>query len=312
MCITFIAKNKHKKYKFIILFNRDEFLNRPTFPLGFHNEDNENKNFLFYPLDSISGGTFFCINIKTGKFGCLLNNNFKNIPYNPYAKLKRADIAIDYCKLNDEIQVEQFILKIDQNKMEYNGFNLLFGNMQQTETYYYTNNTEENKEINKHVNVEGDLIGLCNSHIEDVCSVYYTKIQYGKKRLEEILKNFETEDELIEQLFQMMEDDAKLIQKDPNINLKDNNLLFSPNLKSYVVSSLYVNHQLENINFEYGTRHTIIVTLDYEHKLKIFEHCDNIHKEVICSNCNDNAEIKSIFTLGKRHRDNMNIHEFTI
>jgi uncharacterized protein with NRDE domain len=313
MCITFIAKDKHKKFKFILLFNRDEFLNRPTYPLGFHNEDEENKNFLFYPLDCISGGTFLCLNIKTGNFGCLLNNNFKHIPYNPNAKLKRAEIAIDYCKLNEEKEIDQLIQKIDQNKMDYNGFNFLFGNFQNNDVYYYTNNPGQGKEMNKQIKVEGDLIGLCNSHIEDESSVYYTKVGYGKKRFEEILNNFETEDELIDQLFKMMEDDTKLIERDPNIDLNDPNRLLNPKLKSFIVGSLFVKHELENINFEYGTRHTIVVTLDYENRLKIYEHCDDVVKEgVNDSSHNNHVETKNFFTLVKRQRENMNIHEFKI
>ena len=45
MCIIFLLKSL-KKFKFVLLFNRDELINRPTLPMGFHNTDNEYKDFL--------------------------------------------------------------------------------------------------------------------------------------------------------------------------------------------------------------------------------------------------------------------------
>ncbi len=319
MCITFIARNG--KYKFALLFNRDEFFHRLTYPLGFnYQKDHLYKDFLFFPLDCISGGTFLCLNVKNGNFAVLLNNNFKTIPYNPNAKLKRADLPIDFCKgdLADKDYYESFFKILEQNKMDYNGFNFLCGNMRTDELLYYTNNTEnknnnifvENTVMTEPIALSENLLGLCNAFYDDQDSIYACKVKYGKEKLEQILTSnaYETEKEFVSQLFYFMQDDKKLICEDELPSDKHNLLkegLKNTKLKEHLVSSIFVKDSLHNIFFEYGTRHTIIVILDYEGNLKIYEQCDEIEEPV------ENQE-KKILKISKRSEGNIKFHEFKL
>jgi len=146
MCICFIyfTNNPNSKIKFIILFNREEFLKRPAESLGFHPINRQSQDFLLYPLDVPTQGTFLCLNTKNGNFCFLLNNPLKSNSYNPNCKLKRGSLPLEFCKLDDrENSWNDFFEKLNEDKAEYNGFNILCGNFKKGIVKYYTNNSED-------------------------------------------------------------------------------------------------------------------------------------------------------------------------
>jgi uncharacterized protein with NRDE domain len=316
MCITFIVRKG--KYKFMLLFNRDEFFNRPTIPIGFNClEDDKHRDQLFFPLDCISGGTFLCLNVKNGNFGVLLNNNFMTIPYNPNAVLKRADIPIAYCKgepAESDYYCSMF-KNINQNKGLYNGFNLLCGNMLTSRIFYYTNNTENKgksrmefspSNMEDALELEENLLGLCNACYFDDDSVFSMKTQYGKIKLGKILnEEFSSEKELVKALFNFMQDNEKLLEQ-PNFNeesLKEG--VKNSKIKEYIVSSIFVNDKIDKHYFEYGTRHTLAILLDYEGNLKVYEQFD----EIVEIEKNQNF---SQLTVLERVEENIKLHEFKL
>ena len=99
--------NCHTEIKFFLLFNRDEYLNRPTIPIKLY------EGYLLYSLDEKSGGTFLCVNIKNGNFSCLLNHEFKENPYSATTKFKRGSLPIEFCK---EENFEAFFKKLKENQ----------------------------------------------------------------------------------------------------------------------------------------------------------------------------------------------------
>lgn len=317
MCITFLSMNSHKQYKFILLFNRDEFFNRPTSSMNFHCEEGEHKDSLMYPLDIISGGTFLCVNVKNGNFCVLLNNPFEDFPYNPNTKVKRGSIAIDFCKSEDNYA--DFFTTLTQNQKEYNGFNIICGNMVSGLVYYFTNNNsgkfqETSDLVQFPMKLNFDIFGLSNNFIHDNCSIYSKKVEYGKKRIHEIIEKSSdsSEEEFIENLFSVMEDDTKLHEGEVDTSKFTNiekDFAKYKELKNYLISSIFVRDSVDGAFYQYGTRHTIILTLDYESNFKIFEHCDDVIQNNSIDILNKDSDYLS---LGKRDKCSMKVHKFTI
>lgn len=322
MCICFCSWCGNDKYKLILMFNRDEIFSRETIPIGFNlKSDDVFEDYLFFPLDIISGGTFFCLNVKNGNFSLLLNNNFKNIPYNPNPKFKRADLPINFCKLGEEEDHSIFINDINTNKMDYNGFNLLFGNMNEEKIFYYTNNALANKnrevEFHKAVEVTDKLFGLSNCFIENTETVHFQKVELGKKKLSQLLQSkFEDENVFIQKLFDIMEDETKLEPRNfEKVKLLKEGIATQFNqIKQYIVSSIFVSDNVEGINLEFGTRHTFVLTLDYKNNLTLYEKFDEILcKDNETSQFNENIKNKkTCFVKAKRQDTSVNKYNFEL
>ena len=313
MCITFFSINPNKSYKFLLLFNRDEFLSRKTLPLDFHyRKDKAFKEILFYPLDCTFEGTFLCINIKNGNFCCLLNHNSEAIPFNPNAKLKRGDIPINFCLLDAERnQWENFFKNLDSTKLNYNGFNILCGNIVNENYFYYTNNYIEEDGIEiPYKFASSGVYGVSNSFLSGN-TIYNTKVNYGKQILEKILskEDYINEKDFVYKLFEFMGDKTKLINCDDSETVYpklENNFLTAMHdkkIKNYIMSSLFVNDRVEKIMLEYGTRHTICILCDYENNLCIYEYFDEIHTD---------QEIKNKCYLAERSLDKLNEYRFSL
>jgi uncharacterized protein with NRDE domain len=285
MCITFFAIKPNNFIKFFLVFNREEFFNRETTSMGFNYEKNEEfKNKLFFPLDTLSQGTFLCVNIENANFCALLNNNFINNPYNSNLTAKRGEIPLNFCKINTEQEkYEEYLKYLEENKNCYNGYNLVCGNMKNEEALYFTNNTEYLTNIEENSeNIENDLPAkFIEKEVHGVSNFFYTKpsekIEHGKEKIKNILINANNENEFVEELFKVMEDDTKFV----NIDLiKDNNfernILINKELKRYLASSIYFNDKINDVYIQYGTSHTICLILDYENNLNIYEYVDYI------------------------------------
>lgn len=276
MCITFIAVNKHSKYKFILLFNREEYFHRETLPIGFNYQEEEYKDILFLPIDLQSGGTFLCLNVKNFNFCCLLNIAQEYIPFNPYIKLKRASIPIEFCKQTNTDNFQEFFTQLRLNKKDYNGFNILCGNMKTGEIYYDTN-YEVSYDLPLKMSTE-EVIGLGNSAY-GIESMYVPRINYGELHLLDLLmcqKNLTPND-----LFDVMNFDLRLTKaKLPEIDpLNPGDLSKNLKVKEYLVSHIYMDNNILGYNIQYGTMHTFCVMLDNEDRLLVNEYHDEIYQD---------------------------------
>ena len=264
MCITFFGFNVHPKIRFFLLFNRDEFLNRPTVPFKIYDDC------LIYSLDELTGGTFLCFNLKNGNFGCLLNSPFKENPYSSTVKFKRGMLPIEFCK---EENYENFFTKLIENKKEYNGFNLLCGNVLKKQLFYFTNNeTYNSKSIMMPISLDPFIIhSIENTWMFN--EIFATK--YGKEMIKNILESlcqnthFNNEI-LINSLINVMSDDTV----DPTPGLDFNN-------QKVVMHSSIFKHHFKSLNnetlfYEFGTRQTIGIIMDQDNNIYIVEY----HKKV--------------------------------
>ena len=284
MCLSFFGININGRIKFILLFNRDEYFNRETLPLGYYYDDQEFRDKLLFPLDIISNGTFLCLNKENGNFCILLNNSGENKPYDPKLTLKRGSIPIEYCKIQTN-EYTQFFKSLEEKKNEYNGYNIICGNMKEGTLYYFSNNTDEPCPIELQ---QGEILGITNNSIFSKTE----KIEYGKERLSEILKSEDNIDNIKDSLFALMQDEKKFCDKEILKNIfhfEFSNI--DREIKKALLSSIYITDNINNFYFKFGTRHTICLLLDSQNILNIYEYFDEFE------------EINGVYTIKKREKN---------
>uniref|UniRef100_UPI00404B7606 NRDE family protein n=1 Tax=Fulvivirga sp. TaxID=1931237 RepID=UPI00404B7606 len=116
MCLILFAYQSHSEYKLILTANRDEFYARPTQQAHFWPDSPH----ILAGKDLQAGGTWIGVN-KNGKLAALTNyRDPANI--NPDAP-SRGALTIDFLK--SDLLAKDYLLQLDQNGLEYNGFNLL-------------------------------------------------------------------------------------------------------------------------------------------------------------------------------------------
>lgn len=128
MCLINLHLKGHPIYKFILAANRDEAYDRPTKEAHFW-QDNPN---LLAGRDLRLMGTWMGIT-KNGRFAAL--TNYRDPLRIQDDKRSRGEIIQNY--LISSIDPEMYIKLIHQDREEYNGFNLLVGNID--ELFYYSN-----------------------------------------------------------------------------------------------------------------------------------------------------------------------------
>ena len=179
MCLLLIAKKIHPDYKLIIAANRDEFYNRPTMPADFWNE---------YPnilagKDLQAKGTWLGIT-KEGKFSALTNyRDLKDIK--PDAPT-RGMLTLEFLK--GSYSPVEYYNKIKANAGEYNGYNLITGNV--TDLYYFSNISNEFLELGT------GIFGLSNSLLDTP----WPKVMQIKKVFGELIKNLNSPFQLTDAL----------------------------------------------------------------------------------------------------------------
>lgn len=278
MCISFFVKEANPFHKFVLIFNREEFFNRETTWMGFHCEDPEFKDKLLFPLDVLSNGTFLCVNVKNGNFCILLNNSFSSNPYNSSLVLKRGSIAIDFCKLDTNIDsFYKFISVLQEQASSYNGYNIICGNMVNGALFYFTNNNPDNYSLPLQLQSK-QVYGVSNYFISESVD----RIKHGTEIISSLVSSVDesSKDKFILDLFKTMQDDKRFVNVDVlKENSMDKNLLINKPLKQFLASSIYVSDKLNDLYVEYGTRHTVCFVMDYHNNLSVYEYFDEIVKK---------------------------------
>lgn len=163
MCILFIAYQQHPDFPLIIAANRDEFHERPTSPSMFW----EKAPNVLAGTDLQAGGTWMGIN-KGGKIAALTNIRDPQ-KIEPDAK-SRGMLVSDF--LINSPDEDQYLKQLQQNKEEFNGYNLLFGNINQLHVY--------NNHLNQHDKLQPGFYGLSNAYLNSP----WPKINSGVQQLE--------------------------------------------------------------------------------------------------------------------------------
>ena len=250
MCLIGFNWKNHPKYKLILIANRDEFYQRKTAVAHYWDDFPE----ILAGRDLEAGGTWMGVH-QTGRFTALTNyRDLQNLKSNAPS---RGDLTADFLKKdqNPESYLQQIAPKAD----DYNGFNLLVGNLE--ELYYFSN--YENK-IRK---LEPGIYGLSN-HLLD--TPWY-KVKKIKEKLSNEIKNESIHKERLLSTLHDIEKPAPSQVQQTGLSIEQETML----------SSVFI----ESNN--YGTHASSIMLLDYDNKLSFLErryhnqaHPGEVHEQI--------------------------------
>ncbi|MDY6971117.1 MAG: NRDE family protein [Thermodesulfobacteriota bacterium] len=136
MCLILIAFESHPAYKLILAANRDEYYERPTAPACFWGH----APGVLAGRDLRGGGTWLGVTTK-GKVGSLTNFRAPS-SYKTNAS-SRGELLSNFL-LSQESPVD-YLEKLEQKAEEYNGFNLIIGQMD--ELYWYSNRSDGRRKL---------------------------------------------------------------------------------------------------------------------------------------------------------------------
>ncbi len=233
MCLVLFAYKVSKEYPLVLAANRDEFYARPTAPMHFW----ENSPDLLAGKDIQRGGTWFGVN-RSGRFAAL--TNFRNPSgINPSA-VSRGGIILDF--LNTEISVPKFGEKLKRTAAKYNGYNLLYGDL--NTLFCFTNVANEIQRV-----VPG-IHGLSNRFLDSS----WPKVVKGKKALGKCLDSKPIHEKLLSLLTDREKPEDHLLP-DTGVGLEWERML----------SPLFIE------SATYGTRSSTVMTIDTRNRIQVTE-----------------------------------------
>ncbi len=225
MCLIIFSYKNHSKYPLIIAANRDEYYSRPTKPADFW----EDHPTICGGIDEKFSGTWLGIT-QTGTIGMI--TNYRNPNSHREGLHSRGLLIKSY--LTGKMSDDKFISNIQTTKDDYNGYNLLFGNM--NNFYWYSNTVDEIKKITP------GIFGLSNHLLDSP----WPKVMRGKKLLSQCMERPEMEISAIMDILKDREipDDAKLPATGVGLEIER------------VLSPIFITSPI------YGTRSSTVILVD--------------------------------------------------
>jgi uncharacterized protein with NRDE domain len=167
MCLIVFANNVHPKYKLIFAANRDEFYNRPSEQADYWAEYPD----LLAGKDLQAGGTWMGIT-KQGRFAAI--TNFRDLKNHRNDAPSRGNLTLDF--LVNDITPEEYYNKLKSTLINYNGFNLILGDVD--ELFYFSNKTEGLQKL------ERGIHGISNA----VLDTPWPKVEKSKRHLQSLIQ----------------------------------------------------------------------------------------------------------------------------
>jgi uncharacterized protein with NRDE domain len=234
MCLIVFANKYHDKYKLIFAANRDEFYNRPTEAAHFWKDHPE----LLAGKDLQAGGTWIGVT-KSGKFAAITNyrdmqNTKENAP-------SRGKITLNF--LLSDISPENYFSQIKSELKNYNGFNLILGNI---DNLFYISNIKS--ELTK---IESGIHGLSNAFLD----TSWPKVKKSKLKLEDAINSRHISEEGLMKIL-----DDKSFAEDENLPETGVGIELER-----VLSSAFIESD------KYGTRCSTVLLVDKNNNVKFVE-----------------------------------------
>jgi uncharacterized protein with NRDE domain len=234
MCLIIFANNVHPKYKLIFAANRDEFYNRPSEQADFW----EYQPDLLAGKDLQAGGTWLGIT-KQGRFAAI--TNFRDLKNHRNDATSRGKLTLDF--LTSNVSPEEYYNKLNPTLNEFNGFNLLLGDVDQL--YYFSSKTDSLKKLDKGIH------GISNA----ILDTPWPKIERSKRHLESLIQQ---EDINAWEVIAILKDTS--IAKDEE--LPDTGVGLD---LERMLSPVFIKSE------KYGTRCSSVVMVDKENNVKFVE-----------------------------------------
>lgn len=236
MCLITFAFNAHPKYRLILAANRDEFYERPTRKAQFWKK--EGYPDLLAGKDLEAGGTWMGAH-SSGRWGAL--TNYRDpllVKKNPPS---RGALVLDFLKNAESPPL--YLRNHRPKASEYNGFNLLLGDMNRI--CHYSNVTDQITELKAGVH------GVSNALLDTP----WPKLNQAKTELKKAIQKDEIE---FEQLFELLKNE----QKPPEDKLPDTGI---PKEWEKAVSSVFIKTET------YGTRCSTLLLIDHNAQATFIE-----------------------------------------
>lgn len=229
MCLILIGIKAHPEYKLIMLANRDEFFKRNATGAHFNSE----APTLLAGIDLEAGGMWNGIT-KTGLLAAV--TNYRQFPLHT-DKISRGFLVKDF--LTEKFTIDNAIQILDQSASQYNGYNLLYGTVDNLK--YYSNRA------NFLLSLTGGIYGLSN-HLIDTP---WPKVQLAKELFMSVLDNETLKTEL---LFEIMKNKRQF----PLSELPETGIGNEMEVK---LSSIFIEMP------EYGTRATTLIMVNNKNEV---------------------------------------------
>jgi len=229
MCLILIGIKAHPEYKFIMLANRDEFFNRNATGAHF----NSDSPTLLAGIDLEAGGMWNGIT-KTGLLAAV--TNYRQFPLRT-DKISRGFLVKDF--LTGKLTIDNAIQVLDQSANQYNGYNLLYGTVDNVK--YYSNRA------NFLLSLTGGIYGLSN-HLLDTP---WPKVVLAK---ELFISGLDAEKINTDYLFEIMKNTRKFpLNELPNTGIGND--------MEVKLSSIFIEMP------EYGTRNTTLIMVNNKNEV---------------------------------------------
>jgi uncharacterized protein with NRDE domain len=234
MCLIIFANNILDDYKLIFAANRDEFYDRPSEQAEFWSEHPN----LLAGKDLQAGGTWMGIT-KQGRFAAI--TNYRDLKNHRTGAPSRGNLTLDY--LVNDISPEKYYNKLKPVVNNYNGFNLILGDV--NELFYFSNKSDGLQTL------EPGIHGISNA----VLDTPWPKVEKSKRQLQHLIEQKNIHPWEILNLL----DDTSLAKDeelpDTGVGLELERMLSPVFIKS------------DN----YGTRSSTIVTVDRQNNVRFVE-----------------------------------------
>ena len=165
MCLIVFAWRPGHAQPLIVAANRDEFYARPSLRLAQWSDVPE----VYAGRDQEAGGTWLGVNAD-GRFAALTNIRD---PHQPPARKSRGELVARF--LSGSLPIDQYLADVNGRSIEYAGFNLLVGTLD--ELWHYNPNQT------KPPRLEAGVYGLSNAGLDTP----WPKLLKTKKALSAVL-----------------------------------------------------------------------------------------------------------------------------
>ncbi len=234
MClIAFDWQPAGKAYRLALIANRDEFFERPTAPLHWWDEA------LLAGKDLREGGTWMGLT-RSGRFAAL--TNFRGPQEKQTGLQSRGQLVANF--LRSTASVSDRLREFERTQHDYNGFNLICGDIKNSELWWLSNRNESGKASR----ISPGFHGLSNALLDTP----WPKVARAKAALQTALSQAHTSQALTAKLLATLNDaEQASVEELPSTGVS---LEWERSLSSVFIAPL-------SDEKRYGTRSSSVLTI---------------------------------------------------
>jgi uncharacterized protein with NRDE domain len=163
VCIASLAIG-YPKFPFVLATNRDEWQDRSSAPLQWWGATASTSNDLLAGKDNVAGGTWLGFN-RHGRFSLI--TNVRSPIENDHQIFAKSRGHLCTAWLTTPIGTEEFQQNLALSMSDYNGYNLIAGNLKERSFFYLSNRLNGKQQFTCAVlKANASTYGLSNAHLD--------------------------------------------------------------------------------------------------------------------------------------------------